>query len=124
VPIDAERTVVRPTFSSLGQYTISDEALRSMTELILRRVRGVAGLVGFEAGNDAYGAEIKVELSLYYGFNAQEVLREAQNRIVREIEKYTSINVMTVDVRARRVVHPPQGQTLGAVADSPPPDRE
>jgi uncharacterized alkaline shock family protein YloU len=95
-----------------------------MTELILRRVRGVAGLVGFEAGNDAYGAEIKVELSLYYGFNAQEVLREAQNRIVREIEKYTSINVMTVDVRARRVVHPPQGQTLGAVADSPPPDRE
>ena len=123
VPIDAERTVVRPTFSSLGQYTISDEALRSMTELILRRVRGVAGLVGFEAGNDAYGAEIKAELALFYGFNAQEVLREAQNRIVREIEKYTSINVMTVDVRARRVVHPPQGQAPGAAADSPSPDR-
>lgn len=108
---ETERTVVRPTFSSLGQYTISDEALRTMAELILKRVRGVAGLVGFEAGNDAYGAEIRAELSLYYGFNAQEVLREAQSRIVKEIEKYTSINVMKVDVRARRVVHLPPGQT-------------
>ncbi len=107
--LETERTVVRPTFSSLGQYTISDEALRTMAELILRRVKGVAGLVGFEAGNDAYGAELKAELALYYGFNAQEVLREAQNRIVKDIEKYTSINVMKVDVRARRVVHLPPG---------------
>ena len=127
---DAERTVVRPTFSSLGQYTISDEALRSMTEMILRRVRGVAGLVGFTAGNDAYGAEIKAELSLYYGFNAQEVLREAQTRIIRDIEQYTSINVMTVDVRARRVVHAPARQPLPPApapvsgrSDSPPPER-
>jgi uncharacterized alkaline shock family protein YloU len=127
IPAEAERTVVRPTFSSLGQYTISDEALRAMTELILKRVRGVAGLIGFEAGNDAYGAEIKAELSLYYGFNAQEVLREAQNRIVREIEKYTSINVMTVDVRARRVVHAPPphppAPVSAASAESPSPDR-
>ena len=126
-PIDAERTVVRPTFSSLGQYTISDEALRSMTELILKRVRGVADLIGFEAGNTTYGAEIKAELALYYGFNAQLVLKEAQARIVHEIEQFTSINVMTVDVRAKRVVHVAQPYPTPPAAPSqpgsPPPDR-
>ena len=45
---DSDRTVVRPTFSSLGSYSISDEAMSMMTEIILRRVRGVAGLVGFK----------------------------------------------------------------------------
>jgi uncharacterized alkaline shock family protein YloU len=40
-----------------------------------------------------------------YGFNAPQVLHEVQERISRQVEEYTSINVMSVNVRARRVVH-------------------
>lgn len=102
---DSDRTVVRPTFSSLGSYSISDEAMSMMAEIILRRVRGVAGLVGFKAETEVYGVVIELELALLYGFNAQQVLREAQERVSSQIEEYTSVNVMAVNVKARRVVH-------------------
>lgn len=102
---DSERTVVRPTFSGLGSYSISDEAMRMMIEIILRRIRGVAGLVGFKTTTEVYGVVVNLELSLLYGFNAQMVLSEVQQRVSRQIEEYTSINVMAVNVKARRVVH-------------------
>jgi uncharacterized alkaline shock family protein YloU len=104
---DSERTVVRPTFSSLGHYSISDEAMRMMVEIILRRVRGVAGLASFTTANEVAGVVIGMELTLYYGFNAQQVLREAQTRVSSQIEEYTSINVIAVNVKARRLVHAP-----------------
>jgi uncharacterized alkaline shock family protein YloU/adenylate kinase family enzyme len=102
---DSERTVVRPTFSGLGSYSISDEAMRMMIEIILRRIRGVAGLVGFKTTTEVYGVVISLELSLLYGYNAQMVLSEIQQRVSQQVEEYTSVNVMAVNVKARRVVH-------------------
>jgi len=102
---ESERTVVRPTFSSLGSYSISDEALRDMVEIILRRVKGVAGLVDFMIVKEVYGVVIEMGLALYYGFKAPTVLAEAQRRVASQIEESTSITVMAVNVKAMRVVH-------------------
>ena len=107
---DSERTVVRPTFSNLGSYSISDEALRMMISIILRKIRGVAGLVKCITLNEIAGVIFDLELTLYYGYNAPQVLKEAQERVSRLIEEYTSINVIAVNVRARRVIHPPAPQ--------------
>lgn len=107
---DSERTVVRPTFSGLGSYSISDDALRMMVSIMIGRIRGVAGLVGFKAETEIAGVVIELDLSLYYGFNAPHVLQEVQERVSSQIEEYTSINVIAVNVRARRVVHLPAAQ--------------
>ncbi len=104
---ESERTVVRPTFSGLGSYSISDAALRMMVAIMTRRIRGVAGLVGFKAETEIAGVVFDLDLSLQYGFNAPQVLREVQERVSRQVEEYTSINVIAVNVRARRVIHPP-----------------
>lgn len=101
---EGQKTVVRPTFSSLGSYSISNEALRSLTLLILRRVEGLAEILDFEVHKEVYGVAIQLELALYYGFAAQEVMRAVQQKLTEQIEEYTSINVMSVDIKARRVV--------------------
>ncbi|HEY5465661.1 MAG TPA: hypothetical protein VIL27_01370 [Clostridia bacterium] len=103
--LDSERTVVRPTFSSLGSYSLSDGALRNMIEIILRNTQGVYSLLNFNVVKEVYGIVLYLEISLYYGFNAQEVLARAQERISARIEEYTSINVIEVNIKARRVVH-------------------
>jgi uncharacterized alkaline shock family protein YloU len=102
---DSERTVVRPTFSSLGSYSISDEAMRMMIELILTRIKGIAGLVGFKTSTEVYGVVFSLELAIYYGFNAQVVLGDVQRKVSQLVEEYTSVNVMAVNVKAIRVVH-------------------
>lgn len=100
-----ERTVVRPTFSALGHYSISDDAMTQMVELIVTHVPGVSGMCACFIRNESYGANFKVELALVYGYDAQQTLKEAQVAISEKVEKLTSINVLTVDVRAQRVVH-------------------
>ena len=76
-----------------------------MVEIILRRVKGVAGLVDFMIVKEVYGVVIEMGLALYYGFKAPTVLAEAQRRVASQIEESTSITVMAVNVKAMRVVH-------------------
>jgi uncharacterized alkaline shock family protein YloU len=102
---EIDRTVVRPTFSGLGSYSMSDEAMRMMIEIVLSQTPGVAGLTQFNVRNEVYGVVLDIDLSLFYGFNAPEVLQTVQERVSQQIENDTAITVMAVNVRARRVVH-------------------
>ncbi len=105
---DTDRTVVRPTFSGLGSYSMSDEAIRMMIEIIISQVRGVAGLTGFTVRTEVYGVVLDIDLALFYGYNAPQVLQDVQEKVSSQVEAYTAINVMAVNVRARRVVHQPE----------------
>ncbi len=100
-----EKTVVRPTFSSIGNYSISDEALAMLVEQILQQVDGVSELLEFRVYKQTYGAIFNLGVSLYYGYNAQKVLIEAQNKLNHDIQKYTAINVLSVNMKAMRVGH-------------------
>ena len=102
---DTERTVVRPTFSSLGSYSISDEALYDLVCIILKNIDGIHEVSDFKAEKRVYGEVLSLDLTLIYGYNAQTVLKEAQERISRYAEEYTSVNIVAVDVRAKRLVH-------------------
>lgn len=102
---EIERTMVRPTFSSLGSYSISDEALLDLVRIILRKIPGVHDVIRFRTEKRVYGFALSVDLELIYGYNAQDTLLAAQERIGRYIEEYSSINTVAVDVRARRLVH-------------------
>lgn len=106
VPADSERTVVRPTFSSLGSYSISDDAMRRLIELILGGIPGVDGLVSCTTRNDVYGVVFDLDLALRYGHSAPQVLRVVQETVGRQVEALTAINVLAVNVKARRVTHP------------------
>lgn len=104
-PPDIERTVVRPTFSSLGSYSISDEALADLAKIIIeRKIPGVAELLKFQIEKQSYGVVLYMEVSLYYGYNAQEVLSEVQSLVSRGIEDYTSINIMLANIKAKRLI--------------------
>ncbi len=102
---DNERTVVRPTFSTLGSYSISDEAMRDIAKIIIKKtVPGVAELLHFNVEKQSYGIVIDMEMSLFYGYNAQQVLRDSQERVSKGIEDFTSINIVLTNVKAKRLV--------------------
>lgn len=100
-----EKTVVRPTFSTIGSYSISDEALAMMVEQILIRVNGISDLMEFRVYKERYGAILNLGVSLYYGYNAQKILSKAQSSLNEEIEHYTAINILSINIKAMRVVH-------------------
>ena len=104
-PHENARTVVRPTFSSLGSYSISDDAMLQMIAAILSRAMGVERMLSCRIHKEVYGIIIRVELSLRFGYNAQDVMRRVQSLISRDVEYYTSINVLAVNVQATKLAH-------------------
>ena len=102
-----DRTVVRPTFSTIGSYSISNQALSDIAGIIIRRrVKGAGDILKFDTDKESYGVVINMEISLIYGFNAQEVLREVQEKVTSGIEDLTAMTVVMVNVVAKRVIRP------------------
>ena len=104
-PGDSERTMVRPTFSSLGSYSISDDALLDLIKIVLKDIDGFGEVLGFKTEKRTIGVVFSIEISLLYGFDAQKILLEAQQKLGNAIEEYTSITTVAVNVRAVRVLH-------------------
>lgn len=102
--IDAERTIVRPTFSSLGSNVISDEALESLVRLALEDVEGLAEVLDIYIESASYGAVINLDISVYYAYNAQTLMSNIQDILSKRVERYTSINILGVNISCSRVV--------------------
>ena len=102
---ESERTVVRPTFSSLGSYSISDEALFDLVKIVLKDIPGIAEATWFKTEKKTYGVAISINIALYYGYDAQSVLSDTQQKIGAAVEEFTSITINEVNVRADRLVH-------------------
>ena len=51
---------------------------------------------------------ISLDLALYYGYDAQEVLETAQQKVGNAVEEFTSITMNGVNVRANRLMHLPK----------------
>lgn len=105
---DSDRTVVRPTFSSLGSYSISDEAILDLIKIVLKDVPGFAEVISFKTEKQTFGVMISLDLALYYGYDAQKVLENAQQRVGSAVEEFTSITMNSVNVRASRLIHIPK----------------
>ena len=102
---DSDRTVVRPTFSSLGSYSISDEALLDLIKIVLKDVPGFAEVTDFKTEKQTYGIMISLDIALFYGYDAQEVLMAVQQKVGMAVEEYTSITTNGVNVKAGRLIH-------------------
>lgn len=102
---ESERTVVRPTFSSLGSYSISDEALFDLIKIVIKDIKGIAEVTSFKTEKKTYGVALSINISLYYGYDAQDVLSETQQKVGAAVEEFTSITINEVNVRADRLVH-------------------
>lgn len=109
-PADTDRTIVRPTFSTLGSYSMSDEALAKLIKIILQSVPGVAKLLRHGIKMEKYGIVLDLDLSIFLGFNAQEVLMACQLEVAEKVEQFTAINVLATNVRALRVEKPHSSQ--------------
>ena len=99
---DSDRTMVRPTFSSLGSYSISDDAL---LRIVVSKIPGVGCIDGFKTETRTIGVVVSLEIALLYGYDAQKVLLEVQQKIGNTIEEFTSITTVAINVRAVRLLH-------------------
>ncbi len=100
-PYMSEKSIIRPTFSYLGKFTISDTVFRQITEYIGKRTEGIhrVSRVRVESNNEA--TNISVEVYVIFGYNIVNVLRNFKERVKKEVERLTTMNVQEVSVLAK-----------------------
>lgn len=93
-----DKTIVRPTFSYLGEYTISDNVVISAAHHEAMKEKAVRHINSINVRSTSHGAHLDVSLNLRYGVNIPAACLAVQKRIQTGVEKYTSINVRRVHI--------------------------
>ncbi|MBP5426676.1 MAG: Asp23/Gls24 family envelope stress response protein [Clostridiales bacterium] len=99
-----EKSVVRPTFSYLGKYTISDYTLYQIAQFVVSKIPGIKKISRFRVEKDVSGIYMDMDCILIYGCIIKEVLRRAQIEIKEEIEHLTDLNIKRLDILAKSLV--------------------
>lgn len=93
-----EKSIVRPTFSYMGQYTISDNVIINMAVYEALNVKYVEKVLRINTRTSPHGVHIDMTVSLKYGCHVPSVCRDIQNHLSEQLNKYTSINIRRVNI--------------------------
>ena len=97
-PYLSEKSIIRPTFSYMGNFTISDSVFRQIAEKMAKKMPEIYEVNRTRVENYGDGISIYMEITLNYGNNIIEVLKKFKAKLKKEIEKQTAMNVIKIDL--------------------------
>ena len=105
-PYISEKSIIRPTFSYMGKFTISDNVFRQIVEHLAQKNPAVHKILRLRAENTGAGPTVYMEVMVVYGYNIKEELKKFKEKAKKEIENLTAMNVVSIDVIAKNVYVP------------------
>ena len=96
-----ERSVVRPTFSYLGKYTISDKAIIDIVEVSAARFREIDSVNSVFVSKRPTGIKIDVGIIVMTGNVILDVAERFQQAIKENVEDMTAMNILHISVGIR-----------------------
>ena len=101
----AERTIVRLTYSYLGNYAISDKVITDIVEHAASGIPGISDVLWVACNNEDAGMYVRVILLFDYNAKVYECALELQKRAANMIAYMTAFNVLGIDVEIRGFKH-------------------
>lgn len=107
-PYISEKSIIRPTFSYLGNFKISDTVFRQILEYLAKKTESIYRInrVRIDKIGDNEGISIYMEITMVYGYNVVEELRNFKKKCKKEIENLTAMNIETIDIVAKGIYVP------------------
>jgi uncharacterized alkaline shock family protein YloU len=97
----SNRSVVRPSFSYPGKYTVSNRAISDIALIICGGTPEVETVLKASADNEDAGAVINLSLVLRYGVNIINAAEALQQSIAEQVEAMTAFNTKAVNIDIR-----------------------
>ncbi len=109
-PYISEKSIIRPTFSYMGNFTISDTVFRQILEYLASKTSGIYKIQKIRVDNFGEGAKLYMEVTVVYGFNLIDGIKQFKEKAKKEIEKLTAMNVEKFEVVVKNVYVPEKGE--------------
>ena len=100
----SEKSVVRPTYSYLGEYKISEKVMQDIIECVRRENGAVADIQKVLISNVPEGIDIYILLNMVYTDDIPGRARAFQKDTAKKIEEMTAFNVNRLDLDVRDIV--------------------
>ena len=102
-PYISEKSIIRPTFSYMGKFTISDSVFKQIIEYLANKEPSIHKVIRTRVNTGEIGTEIYMEVIVNYGKRIVDVLQDFQIKSKKEIERLTAMNVSKIDVMAKGI---------------------
>ncbi len=95
---EADKSIVRPTFSYMGDYIISDNVINEIAIHEANKISELEKIQNINLRKTGHGVHIDMTVILQYGCNVFEVCRKIQLAVRDNVEQYTSVNARRVNI--------------------------
>lgn len=99
----AERTVVRPTYSYMGEYFVAEKVIDDIITCLARMTPAISRVIYVVQSSNAEAYRLKIGVKLKRGYPIWESAIDFQQKIEEQVEKMTAFNVIEIDLEVRGV---------------------
>ena len=100
-PFMTEKSIIRPTFSYLGKYIISDNVLRAIVEYASKDIDGIYKIQKIKIENYPDVLIVYIYVVLEYGHNLPDVMKVLKEKAKKDIDRLTAMNVLDIQITAK-----------------------
>lgn len=93
-----ERSVIRPTFSYLGNFYISDKVIKDIVEYSGNGTEGISKINRVIIDKYVDGIKITIDINVTYGTNIKESTKELYAIVSKDVNYITGINIFSIDI--------------------------
>lgn len=100
---ESEKTIIRPTYSYLGKYVISEKVINSIINYTVSRVEGVSRVLRVNTQKHIDGMKIDVDLEIKYGTNIPSLSGKIRNTVIYAVNNATGINIFGININIKGI---------------------
>ncbi|MBR6252847.1 MAG: Asp23/Gls24 family envelope stress response protein [Clostridia bacterium] len=100
-PVMMEKSIIRPTFSYLGKYYISDNVFKAIIEHVSENVDAIYKVQRVNVETTTYGVMIYIDVIVEYGVVVKPALADFKAKLKKEIDRLTAMNVIDIKISAK-----------------------
>ena len=109
-PYISEKSIIRPTFNYIGNFTISDNVFKQIIEVQARNIKSISKIIRIRVNKSEEGPNVYIEVEIMYGFNIMAELKKFKEKCIKDIERQTRMNVTEFKIVAKKISLPVIGE--------------
>lgn len=94
----SEKTIIRPTYSYLGKFRISDNVIKEVITHVVEEIEGVDKVEKVFTEKYIDGMRIEMDLKIVFGNSIPQISKNVQKATATTIENMTGINLFGIDI--------------------------